>query len=317
MTRHSDVGKSTRRNIALLPASLLDWLFAVGLFLLALGLALHYGWSKTELFWAVWTASLAVTAMLLLSAYLAFAIMGLRHAFRHRSGLSDWAFGIAVYLTAVAASLLPLGGIYWFTAGFVSSAILGESLAWFGPIEIIELLGTYWPIVLAGLLARVMDITDMLRAKGQDPDDQVDVLVDMMRVAAFSSAGFYLATFVFVFAVLFTHALELEPGWWLYTLVFAAFYILPARPLPQRAPDRAESMLDEQTLAELSALFREPTLNLHGREHRYPDYRSLYASPEFSRFAKALRLAGQEQRLKDVQTLLTQKVIDERRTARH
>lgn len=320
MVGHPGDNEPAHRNIALLPKSLLDWIFAGALFLIALGLALHHGWSKIELFWAVWISSLAVAAMLLLGAYLSFAVISLRHAVQSGSGPSDWAFGITVYFAALAAAVLPVGAIYWFAAGFVSSAILAESAPW-ATAELIEkLLETYWPIVLAGMAARAMDVTSMLRAAGSDRDDwgenTASALVNMIRTALLSSSGFFLATFVFVFAVLFTQALGLETGWWLYALVFAAFYILPARPIPPSRPDRAESVLDEQTLAELSSLFPEPALSQGGRTHRFPDYRSLYRSPAFSRFAEELRFAGEEERLKSIEIFLTQKVMDERATGK-
>lgn len=53
MAGDPSAGQPVKRSIAFLPASLRDWVTASFLFLLALGLALHFGWSKMELFWSV------------------------------------------------------------------------------------------------------------------------------------------------------------------------------------------------------------------------------------------------------------------------
>lgn len=269
-----ETGQPAKQRIAFLPASLQDWMTAGFLFLLALGLAVLYGWSKMELFWSVWIASLAVAAMLMFTAFVAIGLAGLHPGVTNRSRLSDWVIGIVLYLMLVIVPALLLGGVYLAAASFVSGMVLREPSTGISLAMIGELLATYWPLVLAGLLSRLMDGADMLRGTDRHAEDWSAALLQMMLVSWLSASGLYLAAFVFAIAVLLADALGLATGGWLYVLVFAAFYILPAK-LPRALPatpasglEGLESALGEETLAELSAMFDEPILSLNGRTRR-------------------------------------------------
>lgn len=321
-------GQPVKQRIAFFPSSLREWITAGLLFLLALGLAVHNGWSKMELFWSVWIASLAVAAMLMFTAFVAIGLAAVHQGVTNRSRLSDWVIGIVLYLMLVIVPALLLGGVYLAAAGFVSGIVLREPSAGISFAMIGDLLATYWPLVLAGLLSRLMDGAAMLRGTDQHREDWSAALLQMILVSWLSASGLYLAAFVFAIAVLLADAMGLAAGGWLYVLVFAAFYILPAklaRALPATTVTAAtgssglkglESWLGEETLAELSAMFSEPVLSVNGRTHHYPDYRTLFASQEFSRFAETLRFAGEERRLKSIEMYLTHKVMEERRTSK-
>jgi hypothetical protein len=328
--------------MSLAPTSPVDWFFGVVLFLIGLGLALHHGWSTFELFWGVWIASAGVTAMMLLAAHLSIGVLSLRHAIVERPPLSGWVFGTLGILSLAGVSVWLLGQVYLFTVGYVAGAFAQQPVVRVDGTLIVDLARTYWPLMLGGLLVHGIDAAGMLRVasrrrvRGTDlierlaPDDRLVALWQMFRTALLSTVGFFAATFVFIVSVRLTRALDLDPGWWLYAVVFAAFYFLPARPKPfiegaaaerekkrwkkswkALAAQRPVFMLDEETHEELEALFTEPELTVGGRRHRFPNFRSLYASPQFTRFAEGLRHAGEAQRLKAIETILTRKVYEE------
>jgi hypothetical protein len=326
-------------SVSLAPASLVGWFFGVVMFLIGLGLALHHGWSKLELFWGVWTASASVTVMMLTAAHLSIGILSLRHAVTQRVALSGWVFGTLGILILAGVSAWLLGQVYLLTVRYMSSAMAQQPEVTVDATLIADLARTYWPLVVGGLLVHGIDAAGMLRVasrrrvRGTDlierlaPDDRMVALWLMFRTALLSTVGFFAATFVFIVSVRLTGALGLDPGWWLYAVVFAAFYFLPGRPKPfveGAAAEREKKrwrkavatqsrvcMLDEETRQELEALFGEPELTLSGRRHRYPNYRSLYASPEFIRFAEGLRHAGEDRRLKEIEAVLEQKIYEE------
>lgn len=328
--------------ISLSPSSAVDWFLGTVLFLIGLGLALFYQWSKLELFWGVWVASACVTVMMLVAAHLSIAVLSIRHGFINRSPLVGWLFGALGILSLLGVSAWILGQIYLLTIHYVSGTITQQPEVTVDAVLIADLAQVYWPMILGGLLVHGIDAAGMLRVASRRkvrrtdlierlaPDDRMVALWLMFRTALLSTAGFFAATIVFIVSVRLTGALERDPGWWLYAVVFAAFYFLPARPKPfvegaaaerdQRrwkkrwqtiAAQGSASLLDDKTRAELAVLFAEPELTVGGRRYRYPNYRTLHASPEYTRFAEGLRFAGEHQRLQDIEAILELKIYEE------
>jgi hypothetical protein len=334
--------KRSAYAVSLSPSSAADWFFGVVFFLLGLGLALYYGWNELELFWGVWTASATVTAVMLLAAHLSVAVRSLRHGFTNRPPLAGWVFGTLGILILAGVSVWLLGQVYLLTVSYVSGTVAQQPDVTVDGALIADLARTYWPLVLGGVLFNGVHATGMLvvasrpRVRRTDlmerlaPDDRDNAQLHMFVIALLSTVGFFAATLVFIISVRLTGMLELDPGWWLYAVVFAAFYFLPARSIPFVEGAAAESekkhwkkrwkravaqgsasLLDEKNRAEVEALFAEPDLTLGGRRHRYPDYRSLFASREYTRFAEGLRLAGEGQRLEAIEAVLRLKILKE------